>query len=176
MLQWRHIRSILLLPFTVTILVPLLLLASTGSFAFGWGLPMPWLLAPICAGLLCLGAGLRLLVQTIRLFAAEGHGTLAPWDPPAQLVVRGVYRRVRNPMISGVVSVLLGESILLGSRPLAIWCALFTGVNLLVIPLYEEPNLEARFGAEYAEYKRHVPRWIPRARPWHGSWEHKRAE
>jgi protein-S-isoprenylcysteine O-methyltransferase Ste14 len=173
MLQWRHIRSILLLPFTVTILIPTLLLASSRSLAVGWALPMPWRLALIVVGLLSIGAGLRLLVQTIRLFATQGHGTLAPWDPPTHLVVRGVYRHVRNPMISGVISVLLGESILLGLRPLALWCALFTGVNLLVIPLYEEPQLEERFGAEYAEYKQHVPRWIPRARPWHASWEHE---
>ena len=176
MLQWRHIRSILLLPFTVTIIVPTLLIVSSRSRAFGWALPAPWQLVLITAGLLCIGAGLRLLIQTIRLFAAQGRGTLAPWDPPTHLVVRGVYRYVRNPMISGVISILLGESIVFGSRPLAFWCALFAGVNLLVIPLYEEPRLEARFGAEYAEYKRNVPRWIPRARPWHASWEPERAD
>src|SRR5215211_3512099 len=161
MLQWRHIRSILLLPFTVTIIVPTLLLMTTRSFAFGWALPVPWRLVPIGVGLLCIGAGLRLLVQTVRLFATQGRGTLAPWDPPTHLVAQGIYRHVRNPMISGVISIVLGESILFGSRPLAIWCALFAGMNLLVIPLYEEPQLEARFGAEYAEYKQHVPRWIP---------------
>jgi hypothetical protein len=52
----------LVLPFTVTILIPTLLLAPTGSFASGWGLPMPWLLAPIAAGLLCLSAGRRLFI------------------------------------------------------------------------------------------------------------------
>ena len=174
--SWRHIRSILILPFTVTILVPMLILAPTRSFALGWALPMPWRLVPISAGILIFGAGLWLLIQTIHLFAVRGHGTLAPWDPPTHLVVRSVYRHVRNPMISGVIAILLGESILFGSRPLAFWWALFTSVNLLVIPLIEEPQLEARFGAEYEEYKQHVPRWIPRVQPWHGSWEHKQLD
>lgn len=173
MLQWRHIRSILLLPFTVTILIPTLILAQSGAVNLGWALPMPWQLALISAGLLCLGTGLWLLIQTIRLFAIQGHGTLAPWDPPRRLVVRGVYRHVRNPMISGVITILVGQSFLCGSRALALWCALFTGLNLLVIPLHEEPHLAARFGADYQEYKQHVPRWIPRIRPWHGSWEQK---
>ena len=173
-LHWRLIRSILLLPFTVTVVIPTYLLVSARSIGIGWALPLPWLLVPIGAGLLCVGAGAWLLIGTIRLFAVQGHGTLAPWDPPTHLVIHGVYRHVRNPMISGVIGILLGESLLFGSRPLAIWCALFTGVNLLVIPLLEEPQLEARFGAEYREYKQHVPRWIPRLEPWHGSWENKR--
>jgi len=30
----------------------------------------------------------------------------------------------------------------------------------------EEPGLEKRFGAEYVEYKKHVPPWIPRIKAW----------
>jgi protein-S-isoprenylcysteine O-methyltransferase Ste14 len=166
---WRHIRSILILPFSVTVVVPTIILALSDAPA--WVLPAPWRLVSICAGMFMLGAGLWLLAQTIRLFAVQGHGTLAPWDPPARLVMCGIYRHVRNPMISGVIAILFGESILFGSRSLALWWALFTIMNLLVIPLVEEPQLEARFGAEYAEYTRNVPRWIPRVRPWYGSWE-----
>ena len=109
MQYWRHLRSILLLPVTVTLLVPGLLLLSTRSIHSGWGLPSTWQFIPRSGGLLCLAAGLRLLVQTIALFATHGQGTLAPWDPPRRLVVRGVYRHVRNPMISGVILILVGE-------------------------------------------------------------------
>jgi protein-S-isoprenylcysteine O-methyltransferase Ste14 len=174
MQRWRHIRSILLLPVTVTILIPGLILARTHTLRIGWAWPGLWRLVPVGIGLICIGAGLRLLVQTITLFATQGHGTLAPWDPPAQLVVRGVYRYVRNPMISGVISILAGESLVLGSRPLVTWCTLFAGVNALYIPLLEEPQLQARFGAAYREYRRHVPRWIPRRQPWEGPGEHRR--
>lgn len=166
MQHWRHLRSILLLPVTVTILIPSLILLRSHTIAIGWGLPPPWQLAPLSTGLLCLAVGLRLLVRTIGLFATQGHGTLAPWDPPTHLVIRGVYRHVRNPMISGVILMLLGESLLLGSRALGTWCAFVTIVNMLYIPLLEEPGLEARFGAPYRAYKQHVPRWLPRREAW----------
>ena len=55
------------------------------------------------------------MVWTNRLFATIGHGTLAPWNPPEKLVVRGVYRHVRNPMITGVFCILLGEAVFFGS-------------------------------------------------------------
>jgi protein-S-isoprenylcysteine O-methyltransferase Ste14 len=166
MQYWRHLRSILLLPVTVTLLIPGLILLRPHSIHIGWGLPSAWQLILLSGGLLCLAAGLRLLVQTIALFATQGHGTLAPWDPPRRLVVRGVYRHVRNPMISGVILILVGESLLLGSGALAAWCVLVTLVNMLYIPLLEEPALKARFGAAYQTYKQHVPRWIPRHDAW----------
>lgn len=122
---------------------------------------MPLILA---SGLL--GLGLVLFVSTVGLFARVGKGTLAPWDATRRLVVRGVYRHVRNPMIVGVMCVLLGEATLLGSLPLLGWFALFLLANALYIPLVEEPGLERRFGTDYRFYKRNVPRWIPRLRPW----------
>jgi protein-S-isoprenylcysteine O-methyltransferase Ste14 len=166
MQYWRQLRSILLLPVTVTIIIPSLILLGTHSIYIGWGLPIWWRFIPLSMGLVCLAAGLRLLMQTITLFATHGHGTLAPWDPPTRLVIRGVYRYVRNPMISGVVMILIGESLLLGSRALTAWCALVTIVNMIYIPLLEEPGLEARFGSIYQVYKQHVPRWIPRCQAW----------
>jgi protein-S-isoprenylcysteine O-methyltransferase Ste14 len=77
---------------------------------------------------------------------------------------------VRNPMISGVIGVLLGESLMAGSRSLAIWCILVTCINVVYIPLLEEPQLAARFGADYLTYRKHVPRWLPRLRPWNAPW------
>ena len=96
----------------------------------------------------------------------DGKGTLAPWDPPRRLVVRGPYQYVRNPMISGVVFVLLGEGLVLLSRPHTLWALTFFLVNCVYIPLSEEPMLKARFGQAYDDYCRHVPRLIPRLRPW----------
>src|SRR6185295_13856231 len=97
---------------------------------------------------------------------SEGHGTLAPWDPPRALVVRGPYRFVRNPMISGVVFALFAEALVLLSRPHAVWAAAFGLLNLIYIPLIEEPQLERRFGEPYREYCKHVRRFLPRLRPW----------
>jgi len=64
-------------------------------------------------------------------------------------------------MISAVLAVLLGEALLFGSPALLVWCAVFLAANHAFFLLVEEPGLERRFGDEYREYKRSVPRWIP---------------
>ncbi|MCW5850588.1 MAG: isoprenylcysteine carboxylmethyltransferase family protein [Anaerolineae bacterium] len=166
MSHWRQWRAVLALPGLVLVGVPSLILWQTRSLRLGWDWPSPWLLVPILAGLSLIGWGLRLMAQTIRLFMTVGQGTLAPWDAPRRLVVLGPYRHVRNPMISGVLAVLLGEALLLGSRPLLAWFLIVLVVNLVYIPLLEEPGLEARFGDDYRLYRHHVPRWLPRRTPW----------
>jgi protein-S-isoprenylcysteine O-methyltransferase Ste14 len=109
--------------------------------------------------------GLSLMGATIGLFVRVGRGTLAPWSPTRRLVVQGPYRWVRNPMISGVLFVLLGETLLFRSPALLAWWAFFFLGNAIYLPLSEEPGLEARFGEDYRRYKRQVPRWIPRLTP-----------
>lgn len=163
--RWRHLRAIALLPFTVTVVVPLLLIATNPINPL-WGLPFPINLLLVITAVMLIALGLWLFYATNRLFATIGQGTLAPWDETQRLVVRGIYRHVRNPMISGVFAVLLGEMLLFGSPALLIWCAIFAAVNLIYMPLVEEPGLEARFGEDYRLYKRHVPRWLPRRRGW----------
>src|SRR4030095_15479841 len=128
----------------------------------------PWLALQL-AGLIALGVGLALFFASLQRFASEGEGTLAPWDPPRALVVRGPYRYVRNPMISGVIFVLFGETLLLLSPAHGAWAAAFLLLNLVYIPLVEEPQLERRFGDSYREYCRHVRRFLPRLRPWTGA-------
>lgn len=105
----------------------------------------------------------------MSLFARVGRGTLAPWDPTRHLVAAGPYRCVRNPMISGVALMLLGEAAFWGSRAVGLWAASFLAINHLYFVLSEEPGLERRFGQEYRTYKAEVPRWIPRLRPWVGA-------
>ena len=160
----RHLLSIALLPFTVAVLVPLWLARNNNtSPAIGTTLSQMFLQA---VGVLLLVVGLILFSASLRKFATDGEGTLAPWDPPRRLVVRGPYRYVRNPMISGVVSVLFGEALVLLSRPHFVWALIFLGVNFIYIPLLEEPGLRLRFGDSYLEYCRHVRRLIPRLQPW----------
>jgi protein-S-isoprenylcysteine O-methyltransferase Ste14 len=61
---------------------------------------------------------------------------------------------------------LLAEAMLLQSWPVAVWIMVFFIGNSIYFPLIEETQLEDRFGDDYREYKSHVPRWIPRIRPW----------
>jgi protein-S-isoprenylcysteine O-methyltransferase Ste14 len=160
----RHLLSVALLPFTVAVLVPLWL-ARTNNISPQIGADTLQVVLQL-AGVGILVVGLILFSASLRKFATEGEGTLAPWDPPRRLVVRGPYRYVRNPMISGVVMVLFGEALVLLSRPHFAWALIFLAVNFVYIPLLEEPGLSSRFGDSYAEYCRHVPRLIPRLSPW----------
>jgi protein-S-isoprenylcysteine O-methyltransferase Ste14 len=160
----RHLFAILVLPFTVAVGIPLWL-ARRDMITFRVGSNASELLQQM-AGLCFLSVGAILFVASLHRFISEGRGTLAPWDPPRRLVVRGTYRYVRNPMISGVVFTLFGEALLLLSRPHLLWALIFAGINCIYIPLLEEPMLAARFGKDYREYCRHVPRLIPRLRPW----------
>jgi protein-S-isoprenylcysteine O-methyltransferase Ste14 len=148
----RQLAAVVLLPGTVCVLVPAFLLSDAAI--------APWPLALVGGALLALGLGV--IAWTVSLFARIGRGTLAPWDPTSKLVVRGPYRYVRNPMISGVLAVLLGEAALFGSTPVLIWAGLVFAVNAVYFPLIEEPGLRERFGAEYDEYAARTPRWVPR--------------
>ena len=145
--------------------VPAVILASGDNPKLGWGLVGPVAALPLLSGLLLIAAGFALWLWTVRLFARIGEGTLAPWDPTRRLVVAGPYRYVRNPMIGAVLLVLIGEAAVFGSRGLLIWSAAFVAINWVFFVLHEEPGLERRFGDEYREYKRAVPRWIPRPTP-----------
>jgi protein-S-isoprenylcysteine O-methyltransferase Ste14 len=144
-----------------TVVIPGAILYVTGVHSIA-----PILLA---IGTVFLVMGLALLAATIRLFATLGEGTLAPWNPTQKLVVRGIYRHVRNPMISCVFLILIGDAIVFASLPLLGWAMFFIIVNMIYIPLVEEPGLVKRFGAEYEEYRRNVRRWVPRARGWGGT-------
>jgi protein-S-isoprenylcysteine O-methyltransferase Ste14 len=162
----RHLRAIGLLPGMGIVVVPTALLIATDSVEIGWGLPAAVAWLPVLVGVVLIGAGLTLMYRTISLFVRLGEGTLAPWDPTQRLVVEGPYRHVRNPMISGVLTVLLGEAALFGSPALVWWFLGFLAVNAVWFPLVEEPGLRRRFGGDYEEYARAVPRWIPRRTPW----------
>jgi len=160
----RQFIAVAVLPFTVAVVIPIWL-ARRDGIRFGLGASLGGLVVQGC-GVGLLAIGVVLFLASLGRFVSEGKGTLAPWDPPRRLVVRGPYRYVRNPMISGVVIVLFGEAALLLSRPHFLWALVFLGLNAVYIPLLEEPLLAERFGADYSQYRRHVPRLLPRWRPW----------
>jgi protein-S-isoprenylcysteine O-methyltransferase Ste14 len=115
-------------------------------------------------GLAAIGIGVVLLGACIWEFAQRGRGTLAPVDPPRELVVQGLYRYVRNPMYLSVTVIVLGEALLIESKPLLVyWAVWFVAANLFVIG-YEEPTLRRRFGVAYERYTQSVGRWLPRLR------------
>lgn len=138
-----------------------------------WTVAMPYWLLPRgippdlrgagAAGWLLIAAGIALYFAcALWGFALRGKGTPLPLDPPKKLVVEGPYRVVRNPMYWSVAFVMLGEAAIFHSGALAeLAVAFFVGTGVFVL-LYEEPVLRQQFGAEYEEYCRRVPRWLPR--------------
>ena len=164
----RHLISILLLPFVMVVVVPRWILTSWTPTDSRWPAGSTLEAGGHVLGGLLFIAGLALFTWCVVLFARVGRGTLAPWDPTQRLVAVGPYRHVRNPMISGVATMLAGEALFHGSRHLAAWLGVFVLFNHVYFVLVEEAGLARRFGASYQEYKAAVPRWLPRLRPWRG--------
>lgn len=111
-------------------------------------------------------AGAAVLLHAFAKFALDGLGTPAPPAAPTHLVVSGVYRHVRNPMYLAVLAVILGQALLLG-RAVLLGYAIGVAVAFWSFARwYEQPALTKRFGEEFEQYRRSVPGWWPRLRPW----------
>jgi protein-S-isoprenylcysteine O-methyltransferase Ste14 len=131
----------------------------------GWDSSDPpvWIAA---IGAVLIVAGVGVLLHSFARFVVEGRGTPAPVAPTERLVVGGLYRHVRNPMYVGVTATIAGQALLFGRPWLLAYAGAFWGVTAAFVRLYEEPTLSARYGEEYAAYRRGVPAWLPRLRPW----------
>jgi len=156
MLLLRSIFFTFLLPGTVTVLIPYWIISSRGFENFSNHRVVRYLGVPL---IVIGGAG---LLWCIWEFFSEGRGTLAPVDPPKHLVVRGLYRPVRNPMYVSVLTILIGEAILFASTSILIEAGVFFVLAYLFVVGYEEPTLRRQFGESYDRYSQTVGRWIPR--------------
>ena len=133
----------------------------------GWEAGTTW--PPLqLLGALLLVAGVIVLVDAFVRFVVEGIGTPAPIAPTQRLVVGGLYRHVRNPMYLAVGATIVGQGLLIGRPIPLLYAAVFAVVVLAFVRGYEEPTLARQFGAEYEDYRRAVPGWWPRLRPWRG--------
>lgn len=112
--------------------------------------------------------GFSVAMRCVWDFGRTGRGTPAPIVPPERLVVVGFYRYVRNPMYVGFFLGWTGLWIVFGhaSRDALLILLVAVAAVALFVKFYEEPTLRKMFGADYEEYCRNVPRWIPRIHPW----------
>ena len=158
MLFARALLSFLILPGFFAFILPAWLAGIDARRGDGWELG--WVVVVI---------GASIVVWCVRDFYVAGKGTLAPWDPPRRLVVVGLYRYLRNPMYVGVLTLVVGWALVLGS-PLLLFYVLCLGIGFhLRTVLAEEPYLAAHFGEDWTRYRAAVRRWWPRTSPWHGS-------
>jgi len=142
---------------------------------------LPWLLSewevrPSFLGLdasrwlgwLLILLGVSGLIEAFTRFAFYGRGTPAPYMLTERLVITGSYRYVRNPMYIAILSIVLGQALILGqSVLLAYVLAVWVGFQVFVL-FYEEPSLSRRYGHQYENYCSAVKRWWPRVKPWSG--------
>jgi protein-S-isoprenylcysteine O-methyltransferase Ste14 len=150
----------ILVPGVEAILIPSLLVKG-GLFgligsAQGWRL-LGWLFT---------GSGIVLYFLAIMAFATKGHGTPAPVDPPKQLVVSGIHSFTRNPMYVAIVSFVIGLAVLSGLWRLVVYSMVLFLFFHSVVVLYEEPLLTMKYGGAYEDYRKMVPRWWCRMRPY----------
>eukprot|EP00562_Extubocellulus_spinifer_P032077 CAMPEP_0178713508 /NCGR_PEP_ID=MMETSP0699-20121125/19461_1 /TAXON_ID=265572 /ORGANISM="Extubocellulus spinifer, Strain CCMP396" /LENGTH=260 /DNA_ID=CAMNT_0020362347 /DNA_START=141 /DNA_END=923 /DNA_ORIENTATION=- len=191
----RHAKAFASLPLQATVAMPSLVTYLGGGPKFFFGVlnmssnsttsTTPTEASSVAAALAQIGAvalsatlfatGSYLLYRTNRLFH-EARGTLAPWDPPREFVVTGPYRYVRNPMLSGVNLILASEIIVLGRPGLVGFTAAFLTFNTYYFVTVEEPELSRRYGQDYEAYRKAVPRWIPRMKPYVGPKESRKEQ
>ncbi len=147
-----------------TILVPGSVLVLIPSWILG-GFPRPQNSSLTWLGLLLIVIGAAIYFRCAWEFAVRGLGTPAPFAPTKFLVTTALHRYVRNPMYIGVFGVLLGEAALFRAPILLGYAAFCFTAAYLFVMFYEEPTLRRQFGESYEQYRRTVPRWIPRLRP-----------
>jgi protein-S-isoprenylcysteine O-methyltransferase Ste14 len=131
----------------------------------GWDTGWSWWPLQV-VGVALIVAGAVVLLHAFARFVFEGIGTPAPVAPTEKLVVGGLYRYVRNPMYLAVAAIIFGQGLVLGRPVLLVYGVIFLGVVAAFVHWYEEPTLARTFGPQYDDYRRAVPGWWPRRRPW----------
>lgn len=164
-MESRTLQSLILLiesivftvivPGTVTVVLPRMILREDG-------VTIPETLSVVqYVAVLVIGLGIVTYFWCLWDFVVSGRGIPSPIDHPKHLVVRGLYRYVRNPMYLGVLCVLVGEVSFLQSGALFLYASTWFVIIHTVVLLYEEPTLRTKFGADYDRYARSVRRWLP---------------
>lgn len=149
----RSLLFLVLIPGTVAGYIPWRILGGRQQIV----LPAVSISSLLAAALALLG--ISVLLVCVWDFFQAGRGTLAPFDPPTRLVVRGLYRFTRNPMYNGVAALLLGEAWFFQSSALFQYALVIFVMFHLMVVIYEEPALASRFGESYRAYRAAVPRW-----------------
>ena len=149
------LKAILLFPFNITVIIPTLLLWYTD---YQWFIPAP---SQIVISIILFGGGLYLFIKTALLFHKEGQGTLSPLEPPKRLIIKGPYKKVRNPILLGILFLLLSEVVFFSSSYIFIYTIIFFFINCIYFKTVEEKKLIKRFGQDYIAYRNSVPMWLP---------------
>jgi len=153
---WPILNTVIftaVVPGTVAILVPRWILGGFPKPAAGI---LTWI------GAVCFLLGSATYFRCAWEFAVRGLGTPAPIAPTQYLVTTALHRYIRNPMYVGVALAILGEAALFRSFHLVEYAVVMLLIAHVFVVFYEEPTLHRQFGESYDQYRRSIPRWIPR--------------
>ena len=157
----EYLKVVLMLPGNVLITIPFLIFLFTRNSYSYYLVGIDNFL--FYAAIFFLTLGLFLAIWSVRTFYTKGgEGTPGPWRPISNLIISGPYRYIRNPMILGVVNLLLFESTLFASIPFLLWATVFFVGNIIYFKTFEERELIKRFGTDYENYKNEVPMLFPK--------------
>ena len=145
---------------------PILMLLGAGlMWALDHWMPLgQWMSAPWNRlGGLVAAVGIAIAVAAFVRFRKVGT-TVNPVDPSkaSRLVTDGVFRVSRNPMYLGLLLLLIGWAVWLGSVSPFVVPPLFVFAITVVQIIPEEQALSRNFGEQYVSYQRSVARWIGR--------------
>ena len=141
-----------------TLGVPIARAVITYRDWLGWAIPVP----P--------GIGLTLVILTGTAFsvtvanlALRGLGAPFFIALSRKLAADWLYAWTRNPMVLAVLAFFLSLGIWFRSMLFVLWALiLFAPALLFFVKVYEERELEIRFGPSYLEYKSRTPMLLPR--------------
>ncbi len=130
----------------------------------GWGagavLAAPTVLRAPLAGWPLLAAGAIIAASGRLAFARAGTEVMPASKKNTVLVTTGPFRWTRNPMYLGIITLLMGVALLVGTITVMIAVLVFfLFVNVVSIP-FEEEKMERQFGDDYRAYKARVRRWL----------------
>ena len=161
----EYLKVVLILPGNVLITIPFLIFLFTRNSYSYYLVGFDNFL--FYAAMFFVSLGLLLAIWSVRTFYTKGgEGTPGPWRPISKLIFSGPYRYVRNPMILGVVNLLLFESALFNSMLFLLWAFVFFVGNIIYFKTFEERELIKRFGTDYENYKNEVPMLFPKFTPY----------
>jgi len=122
-----------------------------------WLLPIPSEIGSVLV--IVTGAACSLTVANLALKGLGAPGIVLS----RKLAVDWLYAWTRNPMVLAALAWFLSLGIWFQSLLFVLWVlVLFTPALLFFVKVYEERELEIRFGPSYLEYKSRTPMLLPR--------------
>lgn len=121
-----------------------------GQFDFGLSI-VGWLL---------IASGASVYIRACYELLSLSATSATPLDEPDRLRTKGLYSRSRNPLLLGVVAILMGEAFTFQSFALLGYALLYWGWLTVFVTFAEEPTMRRKFGGTYDSYCDRVPRWF----------------